>query len=186
MNLKKRHFAAHALKSSRMKFNLVRHYGFKLGKPLWRTCYNHHKRDKANQQQGGRAFVSVRYLEENKAELYKDWSRNHAPQLVDSKVPCKKTFYNYVKKMNIFKNPHRLTDLCEYCEKLRDLKITLPNSLRQFGYHQEPDTMIDLKQASNFIKAKQVEINQNNGDLTDVKKKFLNKILIFQFLSKIQ
>lgn len=126
--------------------------------------------DKANQQQGGRAFVSVRYLEENKAELYKDWSQNHAPQLVDSKVPCKKTFYNYVKKMNIFKNPHRLTDLCEFCEKLRDLKIKLPNSLRQFGYHQEPDTMIDLKQASNFIKAKQVEINQNHGDLTDVKK----------------
>ena len=45
-NLKKRHFAAHALKRSRMDYKLVRRYGFNIGKHLWRTCHNKNKRDK--------------------------------------------------------------------------------------------------------------------------------------------
>lgn len=117
--------------------------------------------DKMNKQQGVQAeYVPARYLEENKAELYKDWSENHARNLV-FKVPCKRTFYKYVKKMSIFKNPHRLTDLCEYCEEISKLKKTLPHNLRQLGYHQEIDVTIDLNQAKNFIKAKKLRLISN-------------------------
>lgn len=70
--------------------------------------------------------------------------------------------------MRIFKNPHRLTDLCEYCEKLRDLKNTLQNRLRQLGFNQEIDDAIDLKQANDFIKNKLVEVGQQQGVLTEV------------------
>ena len=130
--------------------------------------------DKINKQQGvrGAEYVPARYLEENKAELYKDWSLNHARQLV-FKVPSKRTFYNYVKKMSIFKNPHRLTDLCEYCEEINKFKKTLPHNLSQLGYHQEIDDAIDLKKANTFMKDKQIEIIQQHGDLTEVLKLFL-------------
>jgi hypothetical protein len=111
-------------------------------------------------------YVPVRYLEDTRAELYKDWCGNKAPHQLGSKVPCKTTFYNYVKKARIFKNPFRWTDMCEYCEKLRDLKKTLPNDLLELGYQQANDNgFIDLKQANNFLQKKRAELIEHSDEV---------------------
>ena len=116
--------------------------------------------DKCNLYQGGyRECVPARYLEDNKAWIYTNWSKRIWQQF-GTKPPCRNTFYNYVNKFNVFKSPHRLTDLCEYCEKLKELKVSLPRSLRQLGYDQENMDVINLTQANNFLKAKEVNINQ--------------------------
>ena len=53
-------------------------------------------------------LLTTRYLNDTKAALYKKFPfRNHI---------SKSSFYRYIKAANQFKKPHRLTDLCDYCE----------------------------------------------------------------------
>lgn len=58
--------------------------------------------------------VPARSLETNKIELYKRFP------LADKMTIG--TFYKYMLKSCEFKKPHRLTDLCDYCEKGKELE----------------------------------------------------------------
>lgn len=73
--------------------------------------------------------ISARYLDDNQISLYKEWTPNFEEQ-----KPCLSTFRKYLTKEAIFKKPYRWTDLCEYCETIRHLKIKLPNDLAELGY----------------------------------------------------
>ena len=60
-------------------------------------------------------YQTVRYLDENMIELYKQFPfRNEI---------SKSTFVKYLKKTGQFKKPHRFSDLCEYCEKVNYSKL---------------------------------------------------------------
>ena len=73
--------------------------------------------------------LPARYLDDNKIALYKEWNING-----DQQKPSLTTFKKYLNKKGIYKKPYRWTDLCEYCESLRKLKIKLPNDLANLGY----------------------------------------------------
>ena len=62
-------------------------------------------------------IIPVRYLEEGQSSIYE-------------KFPFKdyvshSTFLKYLKKSKIYKNPYRLTDLCDYCEWAKNKKKDL-------------------------------------------------------------
>lgn len=104
-------------------------------------------------------LVHVRYLEERQIELYKKFPDNDRVK--------KTTFHNYLAKSRIFKKPHRLTDLCEYCEKLRTIIVDLNKGLANYGY-KRVETGIDAENAKSILRDKRQEILRNNGDLTQV------------------
>lgn len=92
-------------------------------------------------------LLPVRYLEERQVELYKNFEHKNRVK--------KSTFHRYVKKSGIFKKPHRLTDLCEYCEKLRStIKPELRIRLADFGYNHDE---IEIEEAKRLLREKREE-----------------------------
>lgn len=71
-------------------------------------------------------LIPARYLESNVFELYKDFP--HADKLKIS------TFRKYLKMSGEFKKPFRWTDLCDYCEKGKQLKANLTKILEAADY----------------------------------------------------
>lgn len=71
-----------------------------------------------------REEVNVRYLEQNPTELYKAFP-------LRNKI-SKATFFKYLNKSGIYKKPMRMTDLCDYCEKGKTIKRSLPQRLLRF------------------------------------------------------
>lgn len=60
-----------------------------------------------------------------------------------------------------------MTDLCEYCEKLRTIVVDLNKGLTNYGY-KRVETGIDAENAKSILRDKRQEILRNNGDLTQV------------------
>lgn len=66
----------------------------------------------------------------------------------------KETFFKYLKKSGEFKKPHRLTDLCDYCEKGKELKKKIANSLKiHFDY--TCTERMDIRFLKNFLTQKE-------------------------------
>lgn len=61
--------------------------------------------------------VPAKILEKRITDLYKAFPL--ANQM------CISTFLKYARKTNIYKKPQRLTDLCDYCDKARSIKLSL-------------------------------------------------------------
>lgn len=101
----------------------------------------------------------VRYLEDNKIELYKKFPLKDQVK--------KATFHRYLIKSKIFKKPHRLTDLCEYCEKLRSIKPDVESGLEKFGYNR-PETGINIEDAKKILIDKRKQLILQNQNLTEV------------------
>lgn len=102
----------------------------------------------------------TRYLDDNQKELYKSFK--YANQL------SRQTFVNYLKKSGQFKKPFRLTDMCEYCEKLREIKKNIINDLREFEF-ESPEN-IDVSNAILFMKAKLYEFQSEQANTQRVNK----------------
>lgn len=104
-------------------------------------------------------LMSIRYLEDNQVELFK--------QFPEANQLCKKTFVHYLKKDGRFKKPHRLTDMCEYCEELRKLRQCLSNNLQQLRYQMELiQNEFDLADVKKFLKKKREDITLQNSEST--------------------
>lgn len=116
--------------------------------------------------------IPVRYLEENQTELYKKFPLNNRVQ--------KTSFHKYLTKDRIFKKPHRLTDLCEYCEKLREIKPELSVELVKFGYNL-PENGINIEDAKRVLENKRQELLLNNDNINQV---FFYFSLLFYFKQK--
>lgn len=67
-----------------------------------------------NHENNQKKLINVRYLEDNKLELYKSFPFNNELSL--------STFYKYSNKSGHYKNPHRFTDFCEYSEWAKKAK----------------------------------------------------------------
>lgn len=121
-------------------------------------------------------WQSARYLEDNQIELFKAYSS--ADQI------SKTTFIKYLKKSRLFKKPCRLTDLCEYCEKLKKIKKSILIVMHGFNYQSpRPNDELDVKDVKKFLKAKKKEPLLQQDDLAKVffsknKIKILNSIKI--------
>lgn len=101
----------------------------------------------------------VRYLEDNQLELYKKFPLKDQVK--------KATFRHYLIKSRIFKKPHRMTDLCDYCEKLRNFKPELDSGLSKFGYNR-PETGINIEDAKILLIEKRKELILQKQNLTEV------------------
>ena len=67
-------------------------------------------------------LLPVRYLEDNKTELFKKYYLTYGNI-------SKSTFFKYLNINKQYKNPHRLTDLCDYCEWARNTKSEISRYL---------------------------------------------------------
>ncbi len=65
-------------------------------------------------------YLPVRYLEDNKTEIFKRFRRIQQFQLTSfnsqNKTVSLSTFRNYINKNRQYKKPTRITDICDYCE----------------------------------------------------------------------
>lgn len=104
---------------------------------------------KINEKHNPQRLQPVQYLEDNKIELYKKFESPNKPK--------RSTFYKYINKFGVLKNPHRLTDLCPYCETLVKLRKSLPNNLRKYNYNSPIPNEIDIKDIMSFLKNKKQE-----------------------------
>lgn len=68
--------------------------------------------------------ISVRYLNTSFSEAYRSFKRKNELSF--------STFYSYIGKQ--YKKPHRLTDLCEYCELGKKTKKELFNSAKNLNF----------------------------------------------------
>ena len=174
---------AKALKNSGIGRERIRKYGFNVSKSLWKNCRNGKKRNKGggqkiseplreaiksylyenssiasnrlvkNKDKDDENFdknVPARYLEGNLIELYKNFPL--ANQM------SKETFFKYLNKSGEFKKPHRLTDLCDYCEKGKELEKKIGKSLEMLGYDWQD--RVDMRFVQHFLNQKISEFSK--------------------------
>jgi hypothetical protein len=91
--------------------------------------------------------INVRYLEDNRKNLYYEYKRS-VPGRQDAKMG---TFLRYLNKTGEFKNPFRLTDLCQYCEHRKKLISELKEPLRALNYLNWERSQFDPVLAKNFV-----------------------------------
>lgn len=100
------------------------------------------------------------YLNDNKIEIYKTFE--YADKV------SKATFFNYLKRSGRFKKPHRLTDLCNYCENLRDLKRNLPHELEKFNCYTGENNALAVNECKKRVIKRQRELSLANADSTEI------------------
>jgi hypothetical protein len=67
-------------------------------------------------RENGKDYVNPRYLEDFLMELYRKFTSNSNVEVHPlARIIKWPTFYNYIKKWGIFKNPAKMSDLCDYC-----------------------------------------------------------------------
>ena len=95
--------------------------------------------------------VPARSLETNKIELYKRFP------LADKM--SKETFFKYLRKSGEFKKPHRLTDLCDYCEKGKELEKKIAKNLETLKYDWQD--RVDMRFVQHFLAQKSRETSNS-------------------------
>lgn len=95
--------------------------------------------------------VPARSLETNKIELYKKFP------LADKM--SKETFFKYLRKSGEFKKPHRLTDLCDYCEKGKELEKKIAKNLETLKYDWQD--RVDMRFVQHFLAQKSRETSNS-------------------------
>ncbi|CAF0891443.1 unnamed protein product [Brachionus calyciflorus] len=175
VELKERHRFVKQLKNSDLNFSKTRRLGFKVSRHLWDTCSDSNDRKKgggvaiSNDIQkaiedylkeksniaSNRLFINknpvcvnfkklenARYLEDRMTELYKNFPY--------SNEISKSTFYKYANLSGEYKKPYRWTDLCDYCESGKRLKIDIDNLMEDLNFRiqetLEIKKMIDISE----------------------------------------
>lgn len=96
--------------------------------------------------------VPVRYLDKNLSETFNNFP--NPTQL------SKTTFIKYLKKDGIFKNPFRVTDLCDYCEWCNGAIVQIKDALKDF----EDFENFEYPRFIEYLERKKnIEIPENNN-----------------------
>ena len=139
------------IKNAGFSLKEAKKYGFKASKKLWSSCSINTKRNPGGRPKlkgtflekilehlkNNSSIAANRFLKKEKANArYMSLTFRQAfDSFVQKDQMVLSTFKKYTK--NIFKKPHRLSDLCDYCEQGKVFKIfylkrlfrTLPSSL---------------------------------------------------------
>lgn len=191
---KNKHRISLAFKRARISLRKARNLGFNISSKLWKNCSNLAIRNKGGRKaidvnlkkcinnylekmsqiasnrtvQVDNEEINVRYLNTSISEAYQNFERKN-----EISFSC---FYSYVG--DNFKKPHRLTDLCEYCELGKKLKKELSQNTKLLG--------LDLV---NHLFQKEIENESLNFSLQNIKE-FLHKKtpsdIVNQSIEKIQ
>lgn len=94
--------------------------------------------------------IPVRYLEENNIELYKMFPFRE--QLSNG------TFYKYLKMTGEFKKPFRWTDLCDYCEKGKQIRADLYRLLEPAHMEYEWQETLDLSHVRTYLESRRDDL----------------------------
>lgn len=96
-----------------------------------------------------KGYQTARYLEDQYSELYKSFQ--FSSELSFS------TFYKYANITGEYKKPKRLTDLCDYCEKGKDLKKKIDEYLIDLDF--ETNNNFDIKKIIEYFMLKRNDLN---------------------------
>jgi hypothetical protein len=105
---------------------------------------------------------AVRYLDDNVLELYKSCPFKNEFSL--------STFKKYKLREKIFKKPHRLSDLCEFCEQIRKLKLKLSKKIESFPSYR-PKESFDIPCLIKFFNCEYKnlkDLNAHNQKLNEI------------------
>jgi hypothetical protein len=176
---KERYKILSCVKRANISFYESRQAGFQVSKYLWRSCENENPRNMGGRfslseekkiqinthmeslssiasnrlvKIGGRS-VSAMYCSKSIKEAYKSFPDR-------ATIPFS-TFYKYISKK--FKKPHRLTDLCDYCEHGKKLNREIKNEANANGCFNLEDEF-DCESFLDFFKdeAKFLDVRQKN------------------------
>lgn len=80
------------------------------------------------------------------------------------------SFRTYLKKSGVFKKQHRLTDLCEYCERLRELRPEIAKSLAASNYEYKisDEDGVNVNEVKRVLMEKRDEFSENKENLNQV------------------
>lgn len=104
--------------------------------------------------------IPARYLEENLIDLYKKFP------LKDQVKNC--SFRNYLKKSGVFKKQHRLTDLCDYCERLREVRPEIAKSMANYEFKISDEDGFNVDEVKQVLREKRDEFSENKENLNQV------------------
>lgn len=113
----------------------------------------------------------VRYLDDLETELFKSFPF--------SNEISKSTFHKYLKINGVYKKSYKWTDLCDYCEKGKKLRIELIKLLEEQNFEWNENfelqnlIKIFIEKRNYFDKT-----NSNNSSEIDAKKKQIETILV--------
>ena len=108
--------------------------------------------------------LPIRYLSDNKTELYKQFYENNTNLIANQNLKmCKTTFNKYLNETQIYKKPHRLTDLCDYCEFGLKLKKELSSILIADQQEQMAENF-DINEILNYYKMRNLELEMTQRD----------------------
>ena len=210
---KERHYIARSLRNAGFKREECRSMGFNISNDLWISCIRYTgKRDvggapRISQEialaisEHGRTIstiasnrtVTVKNYDEQTKELkavrYMDCSMNEAFRTFPLKEEISfSTFGLYLGK--IYKKPHRLTDLCRYCEHGIEIKNQLTSFLKKNNnFDQEFSDKEDLKYGLNTKKMQIYFRNLDKSEERDTILDKINELMAIQFhrrIAKIQ
>jgi len=157
------------LKEARLSLDFCKNLGFKASKYLWSTCHRTNHRNKGGRpkiknevqnlidehlknsssvasnptiKDNSGERISARYCEDTIKEAYKNFNI----KIRSGEINCEKisfsSFYKYIGKE--YKKPHRLTDLCDYCEYGKKIKAELRHYAIQNGLHVNENIDLDI------------------------------------------
>ena len=101
----------------------------------------------------------ARYLNDNQVELYKSFP-------FCDKI-SKSTFIKYLKVDGVYKNPYRITDICEYCEMGKKLRCVISASIKNEQLIWQDSTNISyfleyFEKKKSVLKNNLIQSNDNN------------------------
>ena len=157
------------LKEARLSLDFSKNLGFKASKHLWSTCLRTVPRNKGGRPKikvevqklinehlensssvaSNRTIkdksgekISARYCEDTIKEAFKKFNN----RILSRELNCEKisfsSFYKYFGTE--YKKPHRITDLCDYCEYGKKLKAELRLYAIQNGYNNDESVDLDI------------------------------------------
>lgn len=156
------------LKQAGLSLDFSKNLGFKVSKHLWSTCSRGDARKKGGRpkineeiqnqigdhlkkfssiasnrmvKESNGEKVSARYCDDTIKEAYKKF----LSRIQNGEIRCEKvSFSSFNKYVGVeYKKPHRLTDLCDYCEYGKKIKSDIKTYALQNGLNRF-DTDLDL------------------------------------------
>lgn len=169
MKQKERFNYIRCLKEAGLSLDFSKNLGFKASKHLWSTCIRTEPRNKGGRpkikvevqkfidehlensssvasnrtiKDNSGEKISARYCEDTIKEAFKKFYN----RILSRELNCEKisfsSFYKYVGKE--YKKPHRITDLCDYCEYGKKLRAELKLYAIQNGLNVDESVELDI------------------------------------------
>jgi hypothetical protein len=94
------------------------------------------------------------YCKDSLKEIHKSFINKITTGEINSRKIAYSIFHKH--KGNFFKKPHRLTDLCDYCEYGKKLKLEIKQEAIRNGYVINEENNIDLDNLISFYQQNQI------------------------------